>query len=154
MIPMLFIRSKYDTDQANPAGLKPGDHHLLVACGSTALPPLVMPMNDKSDTKRLAEAVANIAITITEIIDSKMRELAQAASSSGPASFRINRFPAAEGWVSLQETAEHLKISRRTMYDWMKRGFVPHIRIGRGIRFKLSEVDEAMKRRLGVEARY
>lgn len=53
-----------------------------------------------------------------------------------------------------KETAAHLKISLRTLNEWMKKGFIPYIRIGRGLRFKLSEVDEAKKRRLGVEARY
>src|SRR5437870_4631944 len=41
-------------------------------------------MNNKSDTNRLAEAVANIGTTITEIIELKIRELAEAAKPGEP----------------------------------------------------------------------
>lgn len=111
-------------------------------------------MNEKSDTKRLADAVANIAATITEIIELKVKELAQTANSSRPASGGIESLSPTEGWASFQVTADHLKVSRRTLSTWMKRGYVPYIKIGKGIRFKLSEVDEAMKRRAGFQARY
>lgn len=41
-------------------------------CGRTVDAQQVVCMNDTSDTKRLAEAVAHIATTITEIIELKI----------------------------------------------------------------------------------
>lgn len=111
-------------------------------------------MNDTSDTKRLAEAVANVATTITGIIELKIRELAEAAKAGETVSSGNSRLTPVEGWASRHETAEHLKISQRTLFGWMKKGMIPYVKIGRGVRFRLSEVDEALKRRLGVEARY
>jgi excisionase family DNA binding protein len=111
-------------------------------------------MNNKSDTKRLVEAVANLAAAITEIIELKIRELAEAPKAGGPLCGTMNRLTATEGWASKQETAEHLKISLGTLSNWMRKGAIPYIKIGKGVRFKLSQVDEAMNRRLRVEARY
>ena len=109
-------------------------------------------MNDKSDAKRLAEAVANLAATITEIIDSKVRQLADSAKAGEPVPGGIDKLSPAEGWASVQVVVGHLGISRRTLNTWMAKGFIPYVRIGRRILFKLSSVDEAMKRRLGVNA--
>lgn len=54
-------------------------------------------MNDKSDTRRLAEAVATITTTITEIIEFKIRELGEAPKAS--AQVRGGSLTPAEGWV-------------------------------------------------------
>jgi len=111
-------------------------------------------MNNTSDTKRLAEAVANIATTIAEIIEAKIRAAATGADATGLVHGRIDMLTPAEGWAGKKHAAAHLKISLRTLDNWMKKGVIPYIRIGRGVRLKLSEVDEAMKRRLGVVSRY
>lgn len=117
-------------------------------------PQKVAGMNYASDTKRLAEAVANIATTIAQIIEVKVREALAGAQAAASKLDGINMLTAAEAWVGKKEAAAHLKISLRTLNSWMKKGVIPHMRIGRGVRFKLSEVDEAMKRRLGVSGRY
>jgi hypothetical protein len=72
-------------------------------------------MKNMSDTKRISEAVANVATTIIEIIDLKLREQAEAAKAGEPVSGGINRLTSVEGWASKQETAKHLKISQRTL---------------------------------------
>lgn len=117
-------------------------------------PQKVAGMNYASDTKRLAEAVANIATTIAGITEVKVREALAGAKAAASIEGGINLLTAAEGWVGKKEAAAHLKISLRTLDNRMKKGVIPHIRIGRGVRFKLSEVDEAIKRRLGVSGRY
>jgi excisionase family DNA binding protein len=103
-------------------------------------------MNTSTDTKRLAHAVESLASTITEIIELKIQRFAEqvklAQSLHQPTSSIT-----AEAWVGQKEAAEQLKISRRTLYDWMQKESVPYVRIGRGVRFKLSQVDEAMRRR-------
>ena len=47
-----------------------------------------------------------------------------------------------ESWVDVEQVAEHLGIQRHSIYRWIdNKGFPAH-KIGRLLRFKLSEVDE------------
>jgi excisionase family DNA binding protein len=109
-------------------------------------------MNEKPDAKRLAEALANVATTIIEIIDRKVRQLAESAKASEPLREGVTMLTPAEGWVDKKAAAEHLQISLSTLRNWMRKGLIPYVRIGRSVRFMLSAVDEAMKRRLGGKA--
>jgi excisionase family DNA binding protein len=42
--------------------------------------------------------------------------------------------------------AKHFKVSLRTVDNWRQWGLLPHVRIGRNVRFKLTEVDAAVRR--------
>jgi hypothetical protein len=99
-------------------------------------------MRNTSDIQRLAETVANIATRITEIIELRIREAATGAKAAEAVHGGINMLTQAEGWVGKKEAAEHLKISVRS------------VRIGKSVRFKLSQIDAAMDRRSGVATRY
>lgn len=46
-----------------------------------------------------------------------------------------------EKWSSLEEIAEHLGVSKDTIRNWIKKGVIPHRRIGKQFKFKISEVD-------------
>ena len=47
-----------------------------------------------------------------------------------------------EGWVNIGEVASHLSVGKDTIYRWIDtRGF-PARKVGRLLRFRLSEVDE------------
>jgi len=47
-----------------------------------------------------------------------------------------------EGWVGIEEVAAHLRMAKESIYRWVdSKGFPAH-RVGRLLRFKLSEVDE------------
>jgi excisionase family DNA binding protein len=46
-----------------------------------------------------------------------------------------------EKWSSLDETADHLGVSKDTIRNWIKKDTIPHHRIGKQYRFKISEVD-------------
>jgi excisionase family DNA binding protein len=46
-----------------------------------------------------------------------------------------------EKWSSLEEIAEHLGLSKDTIRNWIKKGVIPHRRIGKQYKFKISEVD-------------
>ncbi len=46
-----------------------------------------------------------------------------------------------EPWMTLQEVAEHLKVSEDTIHRWMAKMDMPAHRVGRYWRFKLSQVD-------------
>jgi len=46
-----------------------------------------------------------------------------------------------EKWSSLEEIAEHIGVSKDTIRNWIKKGVIPHRRIGKQYKFKISEVD-------------
>jgi excisionase family DNA binding protein len=92
-------------------------------------------------------------MTRPEIIDVRVQKLGEAMAlrtimgSEGMP-------PSLEGWVGKKETAERLKISLRTLYSWMGKRWVSHMRIGRSVRYKLSAVDEAVTRRFQIHGRW
>jgi len=54
-----------------------------------------------------------------------------------------------EGWVGVENVAAHLRVAKESIYRWIdSKGFPAH-RVGRLFRFKLSEVDEWVRRRGG-----
>jgi len=46
-----------------------------------------------------------------------------------------------EPWVSLEEIAEHLKVSSDSIHRWIRARKIPVHRVGRFWRFRVSEVD-------------
>ncbi len=48
----------------------------------------------------------------------------------------------AEKWTSLEEIAEHLGVSKDTIYRWIATKQMPAHKIGKLWKFKISEVDE------------
>jgi excisionase family DNA binding protein len=83
----------------------------------------------------LAEAVAALAATITEIINGRRPETV------------VER--AAEPFVTMAQLMERLRVSRRTIYTWMQKGYVPYIRVGRSLRFDWKLVSERLSARFG-----
>jgi excisionase family DNA binding protein len=47
-----------------------------------------------------------------------------------------------EGWVSVEDVATHLRVTKESIYRWIGSKGLPARRVGRLLRFKLSEVDE------------
>lgn len=47
-----------------------------------------------------------------------------------------------EPWLSVEEIARHLGVSKETIYRWLDREVIPAHRMGRLWKFKPSEVDE------------
>jgi len=47
-----------------------------------------------------------------------------------------------EPWVSVEQIAEHLGVTRDSIYRWIDRKGLPAHRVGRLWKFKASEVDE------------
>jgi excisionase family DNA binding protein len=50
-----------------------------------------------------------------------------------------------ERWLSVEEIAVHMGVSKETVYRWLERGKIPAHRIGKLWKFKASEVDEWVK---------
>ena len=47
-----------------------------------------------------------------------------------------------EPWVSVEDVANHLGVSKDTIYRWIEAKGLPAHRIGRLWKFKLDEIDE------------
>lgn len=47
-----------------------------------------------------------------------------------------------EGWVGVEQVAAHLRVAKESVYRWVESKDFPAHRVGRLLRFKLSEVDE------------
>ena len=50
-----------------------------------------------------------------------------------------------EGWVDIVEVAAHLQVTKDSIYRWVDTKGFPARRVGRLLRFRLSEVDEWVK---------
>ncbi len=50
-----------------------------------------------------------------------------------------------EPWLSVEEIAAHLGISKETVYRWLEKGRVPAHRVGKLWKFKAADVDEWVK---------
>jgi putative transcriptional regulator len=46
-----------------------------------------------------------------------------------------------EKWVSLEEIAEHMGLSKDTIRNYIKKQQMPYYRIGKQYKFKISEID-------------
>lgn len=51
-----------------------------------------------------------------------------------------------ERWLSVEEVAHHLKVSKESIYRWIERGKIPAHKVGRLWRFSQREVDESVRR--------
>lgn len=59
-----------------------------------------------------------------------------------------------EPWVSLEQVADHLTVSKDTIRNWIKKGLLPAYRVGKMYKFKLSEVDQWVREgRLDLEVK-
>ncbi len=47
-----------------------------------------------------------------------------------------------ERWMSLEEIAKHLGVSKDTIRAWIKKETIPYHKVGRQYKFRLSEVDD------------
>jgi len=52
-----------------------------------------------------------------------------------------------EKYITIKEVATYLQVSPKTVCHWTHTKFIPHYRLPKGLRFRLSEVENWMKRR-------
>jgi excisionase family DNA binding protein len=52
---------------------------------------------------------------------------------------------ASTGLLRKRELAEKLAISKRTLDVWMQKGRIPFLKVGRSVRFRLSDVLEKLQ---------
>jgi len=53
---------------------------------------------------------------------------------------------AVEHWLTVEQIAAYLQVSKETIYRWLDRGKIPAHRVGKQWRFKTIEVDEWVRR--------
>ena len=46
-----------------------------------------------------------------------------------------------ETYITIEQLAEHLRLAQNTIRRWVRNGNIPHHRINRVIRFRLSQVE-------------
>ena len=51
--------------------------------------------------------------------------------------------------VTEEQLSQHLKICKRQLYNMRVRGEIPHLKIGRAVRFQVTEVLQALERMRG-----
>lgn len=51
-----------------------------------------------------------------------------------------------EKWVNLEDIADHLSVSKDTIRIWIKDGKLPFYNAGKMYKFKISEVDEWVRK--------
>ena len=45
-------------------------------------------------------------------------------------------------WLSVEEIAEHLGVSKDTIYKWLEKDKIPAHKVGRLWKFQIAEIDE------------
>jgi len=63
-------------------------------------------------------------------------------------------FAGSEKWVNLEDIALHLSVSKDTIRAWIKKGTIPYTRAGKQYKFKISEVDEYLRKGKLADDRY
>ncbi len=56
-----------------------------------------------------------------------------------------------EGWVGIAEVAAHLQVTKESIYRWVDTKGLPAHRVGRLLRFRLSQVDEWVQSNTSTE---
>ncbi len=49
--------------------------------------------------------------------------------------------------LTVEEIADYLQVKPSTIYQWTHQGFIPHVKLGNRVRFRLSQVDRWIERR-------
>ncbi len=49
--------------------------------------------------------------------------------------------------MTVEEIAEYLQVKPSTIYQWTHTGFIPHVKLGNRVRFRLSQVDRWVEKR-------
>jgi excisionase family DNA binding protein len=49
--------------------------------------------------------------------------------------------------LTIRELAEYLRVNPFTVYRWVAQKRIPHLRVGRTLRFRLDDINEFMRER-------
>jgi excisionase family DNA binding protein len=49
--------------------------------------------------------------------------------------------------LTVRELAEYVRVNPFTVYRWVEQNRIPHLRVGRTVRFRLDDIDKFMRER-------
>ena len=52
-----------------------------------------------------------------------------------------------EKLLTIQQLSEYLQVSKSTLYEWTHTDFIPHYKLPKGVRFRLSEINNWLSKR-------
>lgn len=52
-----------------------------------------------------------------------------------------------EKLLKIEEVCNLFQVSRSTVYDWTHTGYIPHYKLSKGVRFKVSEIEKWLERK-------
>ena len=50
-----------------------------------------------------------------------------------------------EKYLTVDQLGDILQISTKTIYQWTHTGFIPHLKLPKGVRFRISDVERWLK---------
>lgn len=90
-------------------------------------------MNERTETKRLAAAVAGVAATIAEIIDVRVQKLGELMEQKVATR-------TLEPMLTRKQLAEYFQVTVRTIENWTHDGRLPYLKISSEVRYPMSEI--------------
>lgn len=103
-------------------------------------------MNQSEEIKRLSDAVAGLTSTILQVITDRLQKIASVQEQK-LAAHTIDPI------LTKKQVAEPFHASIRTINTWMDKGYLPYWRIGKCIRFRLSDVQKRLDERHRIDRR-
>ena len=101
-------------------------------------------MNNSEEVRRLADSIAGLVNTITEIISAEVKTAIKnntpQAQPQAPAQNPAPQMQACDPILSKRQLSAHFQVSLRTINNWMKRKYLSYYKIGKMVRFRLSDI--------------
>lgn len=105
---------------------------------------MLLDMKNSVELHRLTDSIAGLVATVTEIIDTKLQGTMQRTAlvpppqgAQTPKTVQMTTF---DPIMTKRQLATHLQVSMRTIDNWCQRGHLPHYKIGKVVRFRLSDI--------------
>jgi excisionase family DNA binding protein len=103
-------------------------------------------MNETVEIQRLTKAIANLAAVLIETTATRVRE--QQPIAAPPVPQYVPR--AIDNLMTKKDVAAYLKVSLGTVGTLIRNHRLPYIKIGRSVRFMISDVENELKRRCRI----
>jgi excisionase family DNA binding protein len=114
----------------------PPDH--TEELGGSPLLPIFQGMSNPSQIHHLANSITGLVASITEIINAKVQASTDAAAQKqSPVQTPVANY---DPLLTKRQLAAHMQVSVRTIDHWKEKGCLPYYKIGRVVRFRLSDI--------------
>ncbi len=107
-------------------------------------------MKNSPELHRLADSIAGLVATITEIVNAKVQTATHDAVPAQPQPLlqppAIVEVATHDPVLTKRQLATHFQVSLRTIDNWCQNGYLPHYKIGKVVRFRLGVIQEVARR--------